>query len=159
MLALRSQNQDLSERAVDDARRLALLETANERLETSVQAYQDERMRLEAAYKELRASLPGALQPLSSSRQGGPGPPRPMRGNELDPVTEPWPPPEHDPDIKQADGLTADPGPRTRARSGKAVSKKAVSKKAVRKKDGWLPSRSDGGANHDGESTSTGAGP
>ena len=76
MLALRCQNQDFSERAVDDARRLAQLETSNQRLETSVQAYQDERTRLEAAYKELRASLPGSLQPLSSNQQGGPEPSR-----------------------------------------------------------------------------------
>ncbi len=66
MLALRSQNQDLSERAVDDARRLALLEASNQRLETSVQAYQDERSRLEDAYKQLRASLPGSLPPLGA---------------------------------------------------------------------------------------------
>ncbi|HKM53194.1 MAG TPA: hypothetical protein VJY33_07250 [Isosphaeraceae bacterium] len=65
MLALRSQNQDYSERAVDDARRLDALEQANVRLETSVQAYQDERTRLETAYKELRASLPQAAQPLA----------------------------------------------------------------------------------------------
>ena len=65
MLAFRSQNQDYSERAVDDARRLDALEQANLRLETSVQAYQDERTRLETAYKELRASLPQAAQPLA----------------------------------------------------------------------------------------------
>jgi hypothetical protein len=65
MLALRSQNQDYAERAVDDARRLSQLETTNQRLETSVQAYQDERSRLEAAYSELRASLPGSLRPLA----------------------------------------------------------------------------------------------
>ena len=64
-LALRSQNQDYSERAVDDAKRLARLEAANLRLESSVQAYQDERTRLESAYQELRASLPAALRPLS----------------------------------------------------------------------------------------------
>ena len=110
MLALRSQNQDFSERAVDDARRLAQLETSNQRLETSVQAYQDERTRLEAAYKELRASLPDSLQPLSSNQQGGPEPSRPRRGNALDPESEPGPQPEHDPDIKQADGSSASPG-------------------------------------------------
>jgi hypothetical protein len=65
MLALRSQNQDYSERAVDDARRLDALEQANLRLETSVQAYQDERTRLETAYRELRASLPQAVHPLA----------------------------------------------------------------------------------------------
>jgi chaperonin cofactor prefoldin len=69
MLALRSQNQDLSERAVDDGRRLAQLESSIERLETSVQSYQDERTRLEAAYKELQANLPGAAQPLADSSE------------------------------------------------------------------------------------------
>ena len=71
MLVLRSQNQDFSERAVDDARRIAQLETSNEQLETSVQAYQDERTRLETAYKQLRASLPGSLRPISSNQEGG----------------------------------------------------------------------------------------
>ncbi|MGC8640924.1 MAG: hypothetical protein ACP5XB_13735 [Isosphaeraceae bacterium] len=65
MLALRSDNQDYSERAVDDARRIAQLETVNQRLETSVQAYQDDRTRLESAYKELLATLPGSLKPAS----------------------------------------------------------------------------------------------
>src|SRR5438552_1083701 len=65
VLALKSDNRDFSERAVDDARRLAQLEEANNRLETSVQAYQDDRSRLESAWKELRASLPGTPQPLS----------------------------------------------------------------------------------------------
>jgi hypothetical protein len=65
MLALRSDNQDLAERAVDDARRLSQLETARERLESSVQAYQDERSRIEAAYNELRASLPASLRPAA----------------------------------------------------------------------------------------------
>src|SRR4051794_18226191 len=64
-LALQSQNRDLSERAVDDSRRLAQLEEVNTRLETSVQAYQDERSRLESAYRNLRASLPNAPQPLT----------------------------------------------------------------------------------------------
>jgi hypothetical protein len=65
VLATKSQNRDLSERAVDDSRRLAQLEEANNRLVESVQTYQDERSRLEAAYKELRANLPGSSQPLS----------------------------------------------------------------------------------------------
>src|SRR4051794_31730941 len=64
-LALQAQNRDLSERAVDDSRRLSQLEEVNTRLETSVQAYQDERSRLESAYKDLRASLPNAPQPLT----------------------------------------------------------------------------------------------
>jgi len=57
VLALRSQNQDYADRAVDDSRRLAIQDEAIERLEHSVQAYQDERARLEAAYKQLASSL------------------------------------------------------------------------------------------------------
>ena len=144
MLALRSQNQDFSERAVDDARRLAQLETSNQRLETSVQAYQDERTRLEAAYKELRASLPGSLLPLSSNQQGGPEPSRPRRGNALDSESEPGPQPEHDPDIKQADGSSASPGAGDRTRSGKAASNHGA----------WLPSRPDGSLDHSAGSSS-----
>jgi hypothetical protein len=53
VLALQGQNRDYAERAVDDAHRLAVQEEAIERLEHSVQAYQDERSRLEAAYKQL----------------------------------------------------------------------------------------------------------
>ena len=109
------------------------LETSNQQLETSVQAYQDERTRLEAAYKELRACLPGSLQPVSSNQQGGPEPSRPQRGHELDPVAESGPQPEHDPDIKQADGSADSPGAAVRARTGKTA----------RKNDAWLPSRSD----------------
>jgi hypothetical protein len=143
MLALRSQNQDFSERAVDDARRLAQLESSNQRLETSVQAYQDERTRLETAYKELRASLPGSLQPLSSNQQSGPEPSRPRRGNGLDPEPEPRPQPEHDADIKQADGSAASPATVARARPGKDASNH----------DAWLPSRSDGSPDRSGESS------
>jgi hypothetical protein len=75
VLALQGFNRDLSERAVDDSRRLAQLEQVNSQLETSVQAYQDERSRLESAYGELRASLPNAPQPLTlrmSDREPGP---------------------------------------------------------------------------------------
>ncbi len=144
MLALRSQNQDFSERAVDDARRLAQLESSNQRLETSVQAYQDERTRLETAYKELRASLPGSLQPLSSNQQSGPRPSRPRRGNDPDPEPEPEPraQPEHDAEIKQADGSAAAPGSGSRTRSGKAGDSRGA----------WLPARSDGSSDRSGES-------
>jgi len=133
MLALRSQNQDFSERAVDDARRLAQLESSNQRLETSVQAYQDERTRLETAYKELRACLPGSLQPLSSNQQSGPRPARPRRGNDLEPEPEPRAQPEHDAEIKQADGSAASPEAGSRTRSGKAAGSR----------DAWLPTRTD----------------
>jgi len=60
VLALQSQNQDYADRAVDDSRRLTIQDEAIERLEHSVQAYQDERARLEAAYKQLASSLDAA---------------------------------------------------------------------------------------------------
>ena len=71
---MQGQNRDLSERAVDDSRRLAQLEEANSRLETSVQAYQDERTKLESAFKELRPSLPGSPSPFPSSSPTRTGP-------------------------------------------------------------------------------------
>lgn len=57
VLALQSQNRDYADRAVDDARRLTTQDEAIERLEHSVQSYQEDRDRLEAAYKQLAASL------------------------------------------------------------------------------------------------------
>jgi hypothetical protein len=57
VLALQVQNRDYAERAVDDARRLAVQDEAIERLEHSVQAYQDDRTRLEAAYKQIVSNL------------------------------------------------------------------------------------------------------
>jgi hypothetical protein len=57
VLAVQSQNRDYAERAVDDGRRLAIQDEAIERLEHSVQAYQDERARLEAAYNQLASNL------------------------------------------------------------------------------------------------------
>jgi hypothetical protein len=63
VLALQAQNRDYAERAVDDAHRLAMQDEAIERLEHSVQAYQDERARLEAAYKQLASSLGASHSP------------------------------------------------------------------------------------------------
>jgi hypothetical protein len=57
ILALQGQNRDYAERAVDDGKRLAIQDEAIDRLEHSVQAYQDERTRLEAAYHQLASSL------------------------------------------------------------------------------------------------------
>jgi hypothetical protein len=75
VLALQGQNRDYAERAVDDARRLAVQDEAIERLEHSVQAYQDERTRLEAAYKQLVANL-GVVGPDGETTHGeAPGAP------------------------------------------------------------------------------------
>lgn len=56
-LALQSQNRDYADRAVDDARRLAIQEETIARLEHSVQAYQNDRARLESAYNQLTSNL------------------------------------------------------------------------------------------------------
>jgi hypothetical protein len=69
LLAVQGQNRDYAERAVDDARRLAVQDEAIERLEHSVQAYQDERTRLEAAYKQLVSNL-GAAGADGETRRG-----------------------------------------------------------------------------------------
>jgi hypothetical protein len=93
LLAVQGQNRDYAERAVDDARRLAIQDEALERLEHSVQAYQDERTRLEAAYKKLASSLGVAEsktdgEPIAASsrakRGEGPGSPASAR-NSSDP--------------------------------------------------------------------------
>jgi len=77
VLALRSQNRDYADRAVDDLRRLAIQDEAIERLEHSVQAYQDERARLEAAYKQLASSLdPAGSRPENRLGRNGSDPPR-----------------------------------------------------------------------------------
>ena len=57
ILALQTQNHDYADRALDDSRRLASQDEAIEHLESSVQAYQDERARLESAFHQLTASL------------------------------------------------------------------------------------------------------
>jgi hypothetical protein len=75
ILAVQGQNRDYAERAVDDARRLATQDDAIERLEHSVQAYQDERARLEAAYKKLASNL-GAPELSKDEPQGGAQTPR-----------------------------------------------------------------------------------
>jgi predicted RNase H-like nuclease (RuvC/YqgF family) len=54
---LQAQNRDLADRALDDLRRLTARGEAIERLQQSVQGYQDDRDRLAAAYRRLAASL------------------------------------------------------------------------------------------------------
>ncbi len=66
LLAAQSQNRDYAERAVDDAKRLAVQDQALERLNLNIQAYQDERTRLEAAYRQLATSL-GASETLGDT--------------------------------------------------------------------------------------------
>lgn len=56
-VALGAQTRDMSERAVDDARRLRSQERAIAQLEKSVHAYQDERDELEVAVKRLKQAV------------------------------------------------------------------------------------------------------
>lgn len=67
LLSYQDQNRDYSERAVDDARRLAKQDDAIERLERSALAYQRDRDNLEAAFRELRDNLPDAVRAALST--------------------------------------------------------------------------------------------
>ena len=54
-LSLKVQNQDLAQRAVDDAKAIKALEVANGQYERSIQGYQDEREQLQAAFRDLKS--------------------------------------------------------------------------------------------------------
>jgi len=104
-LDLRSQNQDLSQRAVDDSQRLTTQQEAIDHLEQSVVAYQGERDRLAQAFEDVkRQARSGGASPSSASLtpgldpDPGPGPAPPARerlrafagshpGWEFDPAT------------------------------------------------------------------------
>ena len=53
-LRLKIQNQDLTQRAVDDSQAIRALETANTQFEKSINGYQDDRERMRAAFEELK---------------------------------------------------------------------------------------------------------
>ena len=57
---LRTQNRDISARAVEDSRRLAILEETNDRLEQSVAAYQKERDEYAAALDQINREVASA---------------------------------------------------------------------------------------------------
>jgi hypothetical protein len=57
VVALQTENQDYADRALDDLRRLTARDEAIERLQQSVQGYQDDRDRLAASYQRLAVSL------------------------------------------------------------------------------------------------------
>ena len=65
-LDLRSQNQDLSQRAVDDAQRLAAQDEAVASLEQNVHAYQEERNQLADAFEALKRQVQIAVAPGSA---------------------------------------------------------------------------------------------
>ncbi len=88
VLALQSQNRDLSDRAVDDLQRLTAREQAIEGLERSVQAYQEDRERLAAAYEQLTASL--GRRPDSPQTGQDRGPARTATARDGSESSEPW---------------------------------------------------------------------
>lgn len=67
-LELRAENEDLTQRAVDDARRLAAQEDAVGRLERSVVAYQSERDAMAAAFEAVKRQVRMAVTPHASGR-------------------------------------------------------------------------------------------
>ncbi len=57
LVRLRNRDQDLAARAVEDARRIAALEDANDRLEQSVTAYQSERDQIASAFETIKSQV------------------------------------------------------------------------------------------------------
>jgi chemotaxis protein MotB len=70
---LRAQNQDLTQRAVDDARRIALQEEAVERLEKSVLGYQADRERITRELDVLSGQVREAAVARSVTLDSRPG--------------------------------------------------------------------------------------
>jgi chemotaxis protein MotB len=65
-ISLRSQNQDLNQRAVDDARRHRVQEEEIQRLVQSVSAYQEDRDKLAAAFERIKSQIRSSVNPVSS---------------------------------------------------------------------------------------------
>jgi hypothetical protein len=76
VLAFENENRDYAERAVDDARRLAVQSDTIQHLEQSIRAFQTERAQLESAFEQLTANL-GDDTMAATRRQGWPS----ARGN------------------------------------------------------------------------------
>ncbi len=73
VVALQAQNRDAADRAVDDLRRLSARDEAIERLQKSVQGYQDDRDRLADAYQRLASSLDRPTDPaMARTKATGP---------------------------------------------------------------------------------------
>ncbi len=62
-LTLKVQNQDLAQRAVDDAKAIRALEVANGQYEQSIPGYQEEREQLQSAFRELKSQVRTASGP------------------------------------------------------------------------------------------------
>ena len=65
-ISLRSQNQDLNQRAVDDARRHRVQEEEIQRLVQSVSAYQEDRDKLAVAFERIKSQIRSSVNPVSS---------------------------------------------------------------------------------------------
>jgi chemotaxis protein MotB len=65
-VSLRSQNEDLNQRAVDDARRLRVQEEEIERLVQSVSAYQQDRDQMVAVLERIKSQIRGSVNPVAS---------------------------------------------------------------------------------------------
>ncbi|WP_435009053.1 hypothetical protein P12x_000303 [Tundrisphaera lichenicola] len=62
-VSLKSQNQDLAQRAVDDARAIQALETANNQYERSIQGYQEDREQYQSAFRDLKGRVGSSSGP------------------------------------------------------------------------------------------------
>jgi len=69
-VSLRTQNQDLNQRALDEARRLRLQEEEIERLSQSVTAYQAERDQFAAAYERLKGEVRASTTATATASTG-----------------------------------------------------------------------------------------
>jgi chemotaxis protein MotB len=69
-ISLRSQTEDLNQRAVDEARRLRAQEEEIQRLVQSVAAYQDERDQLAAAFERIKAQVRMSAGTATSGLKG-----------------------------------------------------------------------------------------
>lgn len=94
VVQLRSSNEDMAQRALDDSARIARLEEENEGLTTSVAAYQSERERMAKAFQNLQQQVQVALTDrgvvATSTRQAVP----PPTSQSLDDSSQATPPPE-----------------------------------------------------------------
>jgi chemotaxis protein MotB len=70
--SLRSQNRDLSLRAIEDNKRLSGLEDANRGLKQSLTAYQRERDQMAAEFERLKSQLQAGVDspPTTAARSG-----------------------------------------------------------------------------------------
>jgi hypothetical protein len=68
VVQLRSSNEDMAQRSLDDASRIALLEEENEKFRTSVAAYQSERERMARSFQNLQEQVQLALGDRSEIR-------------------------------------------------------------------------------------------